>query len=128
MDYSKAIRIARSLADMPQRELAERVSIDPSLISMLESGKRKPTRDILERIAVALGMPFHLFALLATESEDLRASEPESFHRLAIGLSKLLLTGGGPDSARSSASDRKAQHQMRKSPGKYTEDLRRKTG
>ena len=73
MDYSRAIRIGRSLADVPQRELAERVSADPSLISMIESGKRKPTRELLERIAKALDIPFHLFALLATEPQDLNA-------------------------------------------------------
>ena len=94
MDYSKAIRIARSLADMPQKELARRISIDPSLISMIESGKRKPTRDVLERIAEALGMPFHLLALLATEAEDVGSNDSESFHRLAVGLGKLLLRGG----------------------------------
>jgi len=94
MDYSRAIRIARSLADVPQRELARRVSADPSLISMIESGRRKPTRELLERIAKALDIPFHLFALLATEPQDLSAGDSESLHRLATGLSKLLLSGG----------------------------------
>ena len=127
MDYSKAIRIARSLADIPQRELARRVSIDPSLISMIENGKRKPTREILERIAAALDMPFHLFALLATESEDLNASESESLHRLAVGLSKLLLGGGGHDAGKGNTQGRKTQHQMRKPPGRPAQDSRRKT-
>ena len=36
MDYSKAMRIARALADMSQRELATRIEVDASLISMLE--------------------------------------------------------------------------------------------
>lgn len=128
MDYSKAIRIARSLADMPQKELASRISIDPSLISMIEGGKRKPTREILEKIADALDMPFHLFALLATESEDLNAGESESLHRLAVGLSKLLLSGGKYGSGRSGLPSRKAQHSVRKPSGRYTQDSSRKTG
>ena len=127
MNYSKAIRIARSLADMPQRELAERVSIDASLISMLESGRRKPTREVLEKIADALDIPFHLFALLATESEDLSTGDSESVHRLAVGLSKLLLTGGKRGSTRSTVTNRKAQHSVRKPPGRYTQNSGRKT-
>ena len=127
MDYSKAIRIARSLADMPQTELAERLSIDHSLISMIERGKRKPTREILEKIAEALEIPFHLFALLATESGDLNAGDADSLHRLAVGLSKLLLTGGNASSGRSNVTSRKAQHSGRKPPSRHTQDSGRKT-
>ena len=50
MNYSKAIRVARALADVPQRELARRVAIDASLVSMLESGKRNPSLATLEKI------------------------------------------------------------------------------
>ena len=85
MNYSKAIRVARALADMPQRELAKRISVDSSLVSMLESGKRKPTLDTLEKIAAALGIPFHLFTLLASEAEDVKIADSETLHRLEIG-------------------------------------------
>jgi transcriptional regulator with XRE-family HTH domain len=127
MDYSRAIRIARSLADMPQWELAERISIDPSLVSMLESGRRKPTREILERIAEALEIPFHLFVLLATESADLSTDDSESINRLAVGLTKLLLKKGKPDGARINASGKKTQHSVRKSPSGHSKDSTRKT-
>jgi len=129
MDYSKAIRIARSLADMPQKELARRISIDASLISMIESGKRKPTRDVLERIADALDMPFHLLALLATEADDLGSNDSESLHRLAVGLGKLLLRGGKHASgkSRTASSGREAEHSLRKPPGRSPANPRRKT-
>jgi len=91
MNYAKAIRVARSLADVPQHVLARRVSLDPSLISMLENGKRKPSLDTLERISEALEIPFHLFTLLATEKEDFKAGDSKSFEQLAVGLTKLLL-------------------------------------
>src|ERR1700686_406421 len=98
MNYSKAIRVARALADISQRELAKRVSIDPSLVSMLETGKRQPSLDTLEKIAAALEMPFPLFTLLASEPEDVRGADPAVVQRVALGLGKLLLGGGDDDS------------------------------
>src|ERR1035437_9368363 len=108
MNYSKSIRVARPLADMPQRELAKRISVDSSLVSMLESGKRKPTLDTLEKIAAALGIPFHLFTLLASEAEDVRNADPRTVQRLAAGLAKLLLTGEEDEDERGRAGGRKA--------------------
>ena len=90
MNYSKAIRVARALADVRQRELARRVAIDASLVSMLESGKRNPSLATLEKIAAALGIPFHLFTLLASEPGDLKGANSETVHQLATGLTKLL--------------------------------------
>jgi transcriptional regulator with XRE-family HTH domain len=91
MDYAKAIRVARALADVPQRELAKRVSMDSSLISMLESGKRRPSLKTLEKIAHALKIPFHLLALLGTEAKDSKTLDAKDLEQLAVGLTKLLL-------------------------------------
>jgi transcriptional regulator with XRE-family HTH domain len=90
MDYGKAIRIVRALADIPQRELARRMDVDPSLISMLEAGKRKPSREFLERFAAELGVPFHLLILLSSESGNAKTSNPEAIQRLALELAGLL--------------------------------------
>ena len=114
MNYSKAIRTARALADMPQRELAERVGMDASLISMLESGKRKPSLNTLEKIAKALNIPFHLFTLLAAEREEIKGADPDTLHKLAVGLSKLLLAGD--DDGPGVPGSRETQHPERKEP------------
>jgi len=71
MDYGKALRIARAIAGLQQKELAELAGIDPSHISLIEVGKRKPSVDMVEKLAKALQIPEHLFTLLAAESEDL---------------------------------------------------------
>jgi transcriptional regulator with XRE-family HTH domain len=91
MDYAKAIRIARALVDMSQRELAKRVSVDASLISMIESGKRKPSVETLENISEALGLPFHLFALLGAEPRDGTSKNATEIEQLGVALTKLLL-------------------------------------
>lgn len=128
MNYSKAIRIARSLADMPQRVLAERVDLDPSLISMLESGKRRPSLDTLEKIAGALELPFHLFTLLAAEQDDIKAGNPQELNQLAVGLAKLLLSRSGCEPDSHATRSRETRNSERKSPRRDSEDAKRKTG
>lgn len=112
MDYGKAIRILRAFSNVSQRELAQRVGTDPSLISMLEAGKRQPSRDTLEKISSGLNIPFHLFILLATEAEDTKSVNPASLHQLATELARLLLVKD--DSGDLSKHDQNAQHRQRK--------------
>jgi transcriptional regulator with XRE-family HTH domain len=119
MDYAKAIRISRALADMPQRELASRIGVDASMISMLESGLRKPSLQTLEKIADALELPFHLFTLLGAARKDARAARAQEIEQLAVSLARLLLNGieAEDDSDRSRKRNRKTEHRERKSSG-----------
>ena len=94
MDYSRAIRIGRALADISQRDLAEKISVDASLVSMLENGRRKPSLEILTKIADELRIPFHLFTLLASKPREIKDADPVTVRRLALALTKLLLSGG----------------------------------
>ena len=126
MNYSKAIRISRALADIPQRELAKRVSLDASLVSMLENGKRKPSLDTLERIAGALKIPFHLFTLLASEPEDVEGADPKVVHQLAVGLGRLLLGGDRNDLRRNR--NRKTPNIESKPTRRYASNSKRTAG
>jgi transcriptional regulator with XRE-family HTH domain len=128
MNYSKAIRVARALADVPQRELARRIAIDASLVSMLESGKRRPSLATLEKIAAALGIPFHLFTLLASEPEDVRDADQSVVHQLAIGLTKLLLDGEEDETGRGRVSGRRTPHPEPKSTRRHPQNSKRKAG
>jgi transcriptional regulator with XRE-family HTH domain len=128
MNYSKAIRVARALADIPQRELAKQISMDASLVSMFESGKRKPSLETLEKIAGVLGIPFHLFTLLASEPKDMRAADSAEIHRLAVGLSKLLLGGEDDDTRKVPTRGRTAPDSERKSTRRHTQNSKRKAG
>jgi transcriptional regulator with XRE-family HTH domain len=127
MNYSKAIRTARALSGISQRELANRIPIDASLVSMLESGKRNPSLDTLEKIAAALGIPFHLFTLLASEPEDVKGADPAVVQRLAVGLGKLLL-GGEEDDERGVRTSRKTQNTERKPARRYSQNSKRRAG
>lgn len=91
MNYSKAIRVARSLADISQGELADRAEIDRSYLSLIESGKRKPSVETIEKLAKALKLPFHLLSLLGSEKTDVQETSHEQIAGLSLALTKLLL-------------------------------------
>jgi len=92
MDYSKALKIARAIKGIQQAEVALNADLDPSYVCMLEKGKRKPSLETIERLSSALGIPTHLFSLLATEKKDLKKADAEELVRVGESLARLLLT------------------------------------
>lgn len=52
--FGKLIRFWRTTLDLSQAQLAEKVEAAPRHISFLETGRSKPTRDMITRIAQAL--------------------------------------------------------------------------
>jgi len=92
MNYGKAIRVTRALADISQRELAKVLDTDPSYISLLEANKREPSREVLERIAEALNLPLHLLILLATDENDTGSTQAKRLSDIAEALANLLFT------------------------------------
>jgi transcriptional regulator with XRE-family HTH domain len=71
MNYGKAIRICRSAHGLSQGELAKRLSIGASQLSLIEAGKRQPSVKVLEQVSAALRVAPHLLTVLASEPEDL---------------------------------------------------------
>ena len=90
MNYGKAVRISRALADMSQRELAVALEADPSYISLIEANKREPSREFLEKLAHKLEIPLHLLILLATETEGQEDENNRRLNELAEALARLL--------------------------------------
>lgn len=88
MDYAKAIRVVRVARRIAQKTLAERTELNPSYVSLLESGRRTPSTEAIESIAKALDVPVGLFLLLAAEPHDLKGLPDEQ----ARDLSGLLLS------------------------------------
>lgn len=103
MKYAKAIRIARSIADISQGELADRAGLDRSYLSLIEGGKRKPAMETLQTISNALDMPFPLLTLLAVEKQDSKNINEEQVMGLAKQLTHLLLETPKSDDGKQSA-------------------------
>lgn len=94
MDYAKALRVARAIAGLQQKDLAKRAGLNASHISLIESGRRRPSSIAIEKISGALGIPAHLFALLAAEPKDLDIATGTELHLAAESLAHLLLNHG----------------------------------
>ena len=95
MNYGKAIKIVRTAHGLTQAELAERLSIGPSHVSLIESGRRQPSLRVLDEISTALGVPPHLLTLLSSGPEEVEAhADPKQIGELARSLLGLLVASG----------------------------------
>ena len=54
---AEALRLIRVFHDMKQNELADRLGISRSHLSELESGKKQPTLQLMERYSSEFGIP-----------------------------------------------------------------------
>jgi transcriptional regulator with XRE-family HTH domain len=66
---ARAIRKARTDADLNQNDLARLVELDPSQMSRLERGTSNPSWGTVRRIAAALGVTLAELAALAEDFE-----------------------------------------------------------
>jgi transcriptional regulator with XRE-family HTH domain len=88
MNRGKAIRIARSIANLSQTELAKKVGLNRTYLSALESGSRPVTDQVIEDIAGTLDMSGELLLFLGIEPGDYQ----RGMMRKAVNLANYLLT------------------------------------
>jgi len=91
MDYGKALRISRAVAGLEQKQLAASSGLDPSHISLIEKGTRKPSVRAIAKLCRAIRIPEPLFNMLAAESADLQGIEEEEFQRIGTYLARFLI-------------------------------------
>jgi transcriptional regulator with XRE-family HTH domain len=90
-DYAKAFRIVRAAFGLRQSELAARMPVTASQLSLIEAGKRQPSLRVVESLATAVGVPAPLVTLLASSSDDMQAKPDDDISDLARALLRLLL-------------------------------------
>ena len=71
MNYGKGLMVARTKAGMSKRKLAKMAGVDASYITHIEAGRRKPSLDIMEKVAEVLDVPLPLLMFLSADSKDL---------------------------------------------------------
>ncbi len=70
MNIGRAVREVRGLRNLTQRELAFGADLDPSYVSLIESGRRMPSLEVLSRIADVVSVPIYIMVLLGCEDHD----------------------------------------------------------
>jgi transcriptional regulator with XRE-family HTH domain len=91
MNYGKAIRVARAIAGMEQKQLAAKANLNPSHISLIEKGARRPSTRAITKMCRALRIPEPLFAMLAAERDDLAGIGEQEFEQIGTHLARFLL-------------------------------------
>lgn len=69
-DYGRAFRIIRAAFGLRQSELAARMAISASQLSLIEAGKRQPSIRVVKALADAVGIPTALVTLLAAGGDE----------------------------------------------------------
>jgi transcriptional regulator with XRE-family HTH domain len=91
-DYAKAFRIVRAAFGLQQSELAARMSISASQLSLIEAGKRQPSLRVVNALADAVGIPTAMVSLLATPPKEIGSKEDHEISDLARALLRLLVS------------------------------------
>jgi transcriptional regulator with XRE-family HTH domain len=94
MNYGKALKVARAIAGLQQKEVAELAGLTPSYVSLIEMGKRSPSQKTVEKLSRALKLPSHLFTLLAAEDDDLELTQADELSKVGESLTRILLNRG----------------------------------
>lgn len=91
-DYAKAFRIVRAAFGLKQAELASRMPITASQLSLIEAGKRQPSLRVVDALAGAVGVPTALIALLASAPREVEAKADDEISDMARALLRLLVS------------------------------------
>jgi transcriptional regulator with XRE-family HTH domain len=90
-NYAKAFRIIRAAFGLKQAELAERMPVTASQLSLIESGKRQPSLRVIDSFAQAVGIPSALVSLLASSPAEIERRTDADISDLARALLRLLV-------------------------------------
>jgi transcriptional regulator with XRE-family HTH domain len=95
MNYAKAIKRLRGASGLNQAEFARLIDKTPGYISKMEIGDRIPTTEVIETICTKLHVPYYLFALLASEEQDIHNLPAKETQMMTENLLKILVGTNG---------------------------------
>ena len=83
MNIGKSIKMCRNSLGLSQEDLAEKIGMSMSYISLIEQGKRDPAISTIDHIASALGVPVSLLTFLAADPSELKGVPEDLRDRLS---------------------------------------------
>lgn len=90
MDIGKTIKKIRKRLGMTQVQLAEKSGIRQIHISLIESGKRKPSEETINNIGLAFGINGDAVLMYAMELENINPKHKESFQMIEKSMKTLI--------------------------------------
>lgn len=92
MNLGRLIKTLRVGVGLSQAALAERLEISTSYLCLLETGKRLPSNDLIERVADAFKIsPEALIFLTTSTPAELSKDKATKYRRLQENVASLLL-------------------------------------
>jgi transcriptional regulator with XRE-family HTH domain len=86
----KTIKILRDASEMSLTELARRARVSKPFLSLVESGKRQPSLDVIRRIAKALRIPPEALVLMGMSSASKLTSKNHATNAIVRSVEGLL--------------------------------------
>ncbi len=91
MNYGRAIRVLRGGRGWSQLELAKKVKVNGSYLSLIEGGHREPSTEVVIALADALGVGLVLFMTLVCDERDLAEVSEATISALGAELLRALV-------------------------------------
>ena len=89
-NYARAFRIIRAAFGLRQAQLAAKMPITASQLSLIEAGKRQPSLRVVNSLAHAVGIPTALVSLLASNVGEIESQSDMNVSELSGVLLRLL--------------------------------------
>lgn len=90
MNLGQALRFLRGMKDLTQEELASKVGVNPSYISLLENNQKNPSFAMVQNICKALGISIMLVAFfLDSEHPDVAPMVPDAVRFLIRSINEV---------------------------------------
>lgn len=84
------IKALRNLLNISQKELANKLEVDQSFISKIESGNKKMPENYFEKFETKLNIPKELILLLENDTKDLKYISSTDAKKLATVFLRVL--------------------------------------
>ena len=82
----EALRLIRVFHDIKQQELAERIGLSKSYVSELESGKKNPSIDVVQKYSEIFGIPASSILFFSENLDD-----PSNYRRAKSAIAGKVL-------------------------------------
>lgn len=93
-DFAKAFRVIRAAFGLQQAELAERIGISASQLSLIEKGKRQPSFRVVSNLGEVTSVPTSLIVLLSSDPDEIKEQDVSE---LASVLLRLLVNASSEE-------------------------------